>query len=229
MKASPHPIQPLPFSILRTINLCLCDNSVFSFLTCVPRYYCTVHKHNSEDRNTSTSGCFLGTHFCNSWVVCKYKPLYCHSHPLSWSAILFSFYWSGLEAKAWFKESFLSVTNWILQTTQHFTGSKHCSHWLMQETFCWHVFIEKKFISNGNTLVSAELIWRTNSSASYWVNVILRQIKSFFPTFWLRNQATDQVGSSVSSVGAASFCTITNCTGTKKIQADLESSSPTSC
>ena len=130
MKASP-PIQPLSFSVLGTNNLCLCDNSVFSFLTCDPRYYCTVHKHSSEDRNTSTSGCFLGTHFCNSWVVCKYKPLYCHSHTLRWSAILFSFYWSGLEAKAWFKESFLSVKNWIFQTTQHFTCSKHCSHWLM--------------------------------------------------------------------------------------------------
>lgn len=101
---------PLHFSILGTINLCLCDNSVFSCLTCDPRCYCTVHKHNSEDRNTSR--CFPGTHFYNSWVACKYKPLYCQSHPLSWSAILFSFYWSGLEAKAWFKESFLSVMNW---------------------------------------------------------------------------------------------------------------------
>lgn len=33
----------------------------------------------------------------------------------------------------------------------------------------------------------------------------------------------------VSSVGAVSFCTITNDTGTKKIKVDLDSSSPATC
>lgn len=50
-----------------------------------------------EGSNISISGCFLGTCFSNSWVVCNYELLDCHSPALRWSATSFkcnhSFLW----------------------------------------------------------------------------------------------------------------------------------------
>lgn len=53
---------------------------VLSFLTHDPGNCCRGHRHRAEGRYRSTWGCFPGTHSCSRWAVCRYKPLYCHSH-----------------------------------------------------------------------------------------------------------------------------------------------------
>lgn len=101
-------------------------DSWVSFSTREPRYCCTGHRHRS------TLGCLPGTHCWAAELSADTTPLL-PQPSRTWSAIRFSFYCSRLEAKACFKEPCLSVRtgfftaeNWIFQ---HFTCSKHCSHW----------------------------------------------------------------------------------------------------
>lgn len=131
MKAPPT--QPLPFSVPRTINLCLCDNAFFSFITYDPIYY----TNTALKTETLAYWCFLGIHFCNSWAVGHYKPAECHSPAPRWSAAFSHYTDQDLRQRPSSKETIISVKNWIFQTVQHFACSKSFSH-----LFTLHLWME---------------------------------------------------------------------------------------